>query len=122
MSGGREELPLLDVDDPAGARRGDEQIGLPREERGNLQHVGDLGGRRGVRRLVDVGQDRHARRAPARGARTRRPSSRPGPRNDRPEVRLALSYDALKTYWTPARRAMSRIASASVDRVRLALR
>ena len=43
---GREELALLDVDDAAGSRRGDEQIGLPREERGNLQHVGDLGGRR----------------------------------------------------------------------------
>ena len=39
---GREELTLLDVDDPAGLGRGDEQIGLPAEERGNLQHVGDL--------------------------------------------------------------------------------
>src|SRR6267154_6442870 len=29
-------------------------------------------------------------------ARIRRPSSRPGPRNDRPDVRFALSYDALK--------------------------
>ena len=40
--------------------RGDEQIGLPAEERRDLQDVGDLGGGGGLRRLVDVGQDRHA--------------------------------------------------------------
>ena len=43
---GREKLSLLDVDDAAGLRGGDEQIGLAAEERGNLQDVGDLGGRR----------------------------------------------------------------------------
>ena len=42
MSAGREELSLLDVDDASGLRGGDEQIGLPREERRDLQHVGDL--------------------------------------------------------------------------------
>src|SRR5438874_4798236 len=40
-------------------------------------------------------------------ARIRRPSSRPGPRNDRIDVRFALSYDALKTNGTPARRVIS---------------
>src|SRR4051812_19114600 len=40
------------------------------------------------------------------------PSSRPGPRNDRTEVRFALSYEALKMNGTPARRVMSRSASA----------
>ena len=39
----REELSLLDVDDAPGAGRGDEQVGLPRQERRNLQDVGDLG-------------------------------------------------------------------------------
>ena len=52
---------------------------------------------------------------------TRTPSSSPGPRNDAPDVRFALSYDALKTKGTPARRVMSRSASAGLDRVRLAL-
>src|SRR5262249_43879937 len=43
---------------------------------------------------------------------TRSPRSRPGPRNDEDAVRLALSYDALKTSGTPARREMSASASA----------
>ena len=43
---GREELALLDVDDAAGLRGGRDEVGLPREERRNLQHVGDVGGRR----------------------------------------------------------------------------
>ena len=57
----RQELALLDVDRLAGPRRGDDQIGLPREERRDLQHVDDLGGGRGVRRLVNVGQQRQSR-------------------------------------------------------------
>src|SRR5215831_15808557 len=44
--------------------------------------------------------------------RTRTPSFRPGPRNEVPDVRFALSYDALKMNGTPARRVMSRSASA----------
>ena len=56
----REELSFLDVDDAAGPCRRDQQIGLPAEERRDLQHVGDFGGRRRLRRLVDVGQDGHA--------------------------------------------------------------
>ena len=36
------------------------QVGLPAEKRGYLQHVGDLGHRRRVRRFVDVGQHRDA--------------------------------------------------------------
>src|SRR5215813_9188230 len=45
-------------------------------------------------------------------ASTRSPSARPGPRNDRPDVRLALSNDALKTNGTFTRRAISEIAAA----------
>src|SRR6478672_5584956 len=45
--------------------------------------------------------------------RIRSPSSMPGPRKDRAEVRLALSNDALKTYCTPARLALSRRARAT---------
>src|SRR5690349_13225187 len=45
-------------------------------------------------------------------ASTRSPSARPGPRNDPPDVRLALSYEALKMNGVPARRARSRSASA----------
>ena len=76
--GGREELSLLDVDDPPGARRGDDQIGLPREKRRNLEDVGDLGGGRGMRRLVDVGEDRRRRAFSLTRPRTRSPSSSPG--------------------------------------------
>ena len=47
-----------------GAPRGDEQVGLAAEKRRDLERVGDLGGRRGLRRLVDVGQHRQ----PAGGA------------------------------------------------------
>ena len=57
-----EELALLEVHDPARARRGDDQIRLPDEERRDLEDVGDLGGARRLPRFVDVGQDRHARR------------------------------------------------------------
>src|SRR5262245_48227527 len=40
-------------------------------------------------------------------ASTRKPSSRPGPRKDRPDVRFALSYEALKMNGTRDRHAMS---------------
>src|SRR5262245_15652153 len=55
---GREELTFLDVDDPSGCGRGGQQIGLSREERRNLQHVGNVSGGARLRRLVDVGEDR----------------------------------------------------------------
>jgi hypothetical protein len=56
----REELPLLEVDDAAGFRRGDDQIGLSGEKRRNLQDVGHF--RRAFRLpgLMDVGEHRHA--------------------------------------------------------------
>src|SRR5829696_2753038 len=44
----------------------------------------------------------------------RSPSSTPGPRNERPDVRFALSYDALKINGTPARCAISCSRPASV--------
>ena len=64
MSAGRQELTLLDVDGAPGLGRRDEQVGLAAQEGGNLQHVGDLGGGRGLRRLVDVGEHGHADAAP----------------------------------------------------------
>ena len=121
MSLGARNWPFLTLTGAPGLRRGDEQIGLPAEERGNLQDVDDLGGRRRLRRLVDVGQDRQPgalldlgedragrRRARARETRTS-------------DVRLALSNDALKMSGTPTRVAISVSAGADLDRVRLAL-
>src|SRR5678815_3138130 len=43
-----------------------------------------------------------------------KPSTRPGPRNERIDVRLALSYDALKTSGTRVRCAISASRSASM--------
>ena len=51
--------------------------------------------------------------AASHAARASRPASSPGPRNEPAEVRFALSYDALKIKWTPARPAMSRSAAAT---------
>ena len=57
---GREKLSLLDIDGLAGARGRNQQIGLPREKCGNLQHVNDRCSGRGVRRLVNIGENRKA--------------------------------------------------------------
>ena len=59
--GRRQELSLLEIDHAAGARGGFEQVGLTRQKRRNLKHVGDLGDRRRMRGLVDVGEDGDAR-------------------------------------------------------------
>ena len=53
----REELSLLHVDGLAGQRRLIDEIGLPAEERGNLQDVHDLGGGLRLRLGMDVGDD-----------------------------------------------------------------
>ncbi len=55
--GARKELRFLDIDGFAGLRRGHQQIGLPAEESGNLQHVDHLAGRFGLPGLVDVGEE-----------------------------------------------------------------
>ncbi len=57
---GRQELALLDVDDAARLRGRDQQIGLARQEGGDLQDVDDVGGRLRLRRVVDVGEQRDA--------------------------------------------------------------
>ena len=48
-------------------------------------------------------------------ASVRNPDSRPGPRNDETDVRLALSNEALKMTGAEHRRAMSRIDDAGSD-------
>ena len=63
MSAGARNCPFLMLMVRPVLRGRDDQVGLPRQERGNLQHVGDLGDRRGLIGLVNVGQDRHAQRA-----------------------------------------------------------
>ena len=52
----REELPLLHVHGPSGLAGGSEEIGLPAEERRNLQHVRDFGGGSALPDLVHVGE------------------------------------------------------------------
>ncbi|MNC88444.1 hypothetical protein D3C83_42590 [compost metagenome] len=53
----REKLSLLDVDRSTRPRGGHEQVRLAREERRNLQDVGDGGRGCRLRGLVDVGED-----------------------------------------------------------------
>ncbi len=112
---GREELALLDVHDAPGPRGRDEQVGLAE------RNAGSAGRRRppppapacdGSWMSVRIGTPRRALIA----ASTRSPSSRPGPRNDRPDVRLALSKDALKTNGHAGARARCRrVRSASSE-------
>ena len=59
---GRDELALLDVDRLSGLRDGQDEVGLPAEEGGNLQHVEHLGRRRHLGHLVDVREHRKAQR------------------------------------------------------------
>ena len=54
---GRKELRLLYVDDATGFGGGEEEIGLAREEGGDLQDVRDFGGGCGLGCVVDVGED-----------------------------------------------------------------
>ena len=77
----REELPLLDVDGASGLRGRIDQIGLTREQRGNLDHIDDL--RRGA--ACDGSWMSVSTRTPTSRftrARISRPSIRPGPRNE----------------------------------------
>src|SRR5690606_40267438 len=50
----RHPLSLLDVDEPARARSGLDQVRLPAQERRDLEDVADLADRRGLLRLVNV--------------------------------------------------------------------
>ena len=59
---GREELPLLDIDRPPGARRRDQKVGLAAEEGGDLQRVDRLGDPGALGALVHVGDHRQADR------------------------------------------------------------
>ena len=61
MSLRRQELALLDVDGLARPGRGDQEIGLARQERRNLQDVHDVGDAIRLRGLVNVGEDRQTR-------------------------------------------------------------
>jgi hypothetical protein len=63
---GREELSLLDVDDPAGLGRGHQKVGLTAQERRDLQDVADFAGGGGLCALVDIGQHRQLELVPHR--------------------------------------------------------
>ncbi len=56
----RKELSFLDVDDATGLGGGHQEIGLPAQERGDLEDIGDIGRRSRLLRLVNVREDRHA--------------------------------------------------------------
>src|SRR6267154_2284653 len=52
----RQKLRLFHIDNPAGLGRGDQQISLPRQKRGNLQHIANFRRRSSLRRFMDVGE------------------------------------------------------------------
>ena len=113
MSQGARNCPFLTLTGRplAGARQ--DQVGLPAEERGDLQEVQDL---RRRRRPPPPGGRRTAPGQP-NVSRTRRedpraPPAGPGPRYERADERLALSYDDLYTKGTPASAAIRTSASA----------
>ena len=58
ISHGERNWPFLMLTTRPGAAHGDQQIGLAREERGNLQHVADFGGRADLRNFVNVRENR----------------------------------------------------------------
>ena len=60
MSAGARNCPFLILIGAAGFRGGNDDIRLPGEKRRNLEHVGNLGNRRRLSRVVDVGEDRNA--------------------------------------------------------------
>src|SRR5580704_6369738 len=55
-----DKLALLNIDDAPGASCFQQQVGLTAQERGDLQNIDDLRGSRGLRRLMNIGQDRIA--------------------------------------------------------------
>ena len=73
------------------------QVGLPGEERRDLQQLAHLGGRRGLGRLVDVGRHRQASLPADLGEHLEPRRRAPGRGSELPLVRLALSNDALNT-------------------------
>src|SRR5690606_25195538 len=62
-----QELPLLDVDRLARARRGDEEVRLAAEEGGDLEHIYSLRHGGALRRLMHVGDYRKAKTVPDLG-------------------------------------------------------
>ena len=63
----REELAFLDVDDPAGACGGEDEIGLAAEEGGDLENIDGFAGDLRIRGRVDIGGDRDAQLRADRG-------------------------------------------------------
>jgi hypothetical protein len=61
----RQELALLEVDDTARASGLEQEVGLAAEEGGDLEDIGDFGGRAGLPGLVNVREDGVARRLDA---------------------------------------------------------
>ena len=59
-----QKLAFFDVYHLAGLGSGDEQIGLPAQERRDLQHIHVLRGQRGLARFVDIGDGGHPNFAP----------------------------------------------------------
>ena len=90
----RQELALLDVDDLAGRRRRQQQIGLPAQERRDLQHVDRLRGLGALRGLVHVGQHGQTERGADLGKDRQRLRQADAARG-RALVRLALSKEVL---------------------------
>src|SRR5438093_375869 len=101
---GRQELTLLHVDRTAGPGGRGEQPALARQESGDLQRVGHLGGGPDLDRLVDIGEDRDPQlaldaREDRQGFADLEPGERAGARA------VGLAEGGLEDEWEPAARA-----------------
>jgi len=87
-------LPLLDVDDPSGRRRRQQQVGLPAQICRDLQDIYRLRHLGALRRLMHVGEHGQSQRGTYLGE-DRSAWASPMPRAAEPLVRLALSNEVL---------------------------
>ena len=116
----RQELALLDVDHGTGARGGDEQIRLPREERRNLQHVGDRRRAACDASWMSVRIGRPVRAFTSAKRLQTRLEARAAKR--RPRCAVGFVERRLEDDRTPLRAAISRMRGRQLQRVRRASR
>jgi hypothetical protein len=112
----RQELALLQIDDPSRLPPRDDEIVWRERTRNICSTSATSRDRRRLLVFVDVRQDRHLDLI-ADSRERRQPSLEAWPRYDVSDVRFALSKDALKMYGTPRASRWPRFPAAMPDHV-----